>query len=154
MIHSMLYSPPSPPALVATITGGPQPPAGGGAAGGGDGAGPGQQPTGSPGAFDPTFLIVLVGLFAFMMVMSFLSQRKEKRRRSEMLGGLGRHDRVLTSGGVIGTIVELKDDEITLKVDETTNTKIRFSRSAVSSVLRKGRGGDAPAEETIAAADD
>jgi preprotein translocase subunit YajC len=42
---------------------------------------------------------------------------------------------VQTIGGVIGTIVEVKDAEVVVKIDETTNTKIRFARSAIQQVL-------------------
>ena len=42
-----------------------------------------------------------------------------------------------TIGGVIGTVVELRDDEVTLRVDENTNTRITFSKASVQQILRK-----------------
>ena len=53
-----------------------------------------------------------------------------------MLSSLEKGDKVQTAGGIIGTITDLKDTEVTLKVDENTNTKMKFARSAVSTVLR------------------
>lgn len=111
---------------------------------GGQGAQQGQAPQ---GLFGGGFIFVLLGMFVFMLVLSSMGQRKEKKKRAAMLGALGKHDRVQTSGGVIGTVVEVRGDEITLKVDESTNTKIRFAKSAVQQVLRQAGGpGDQDAE--------
>ncbi len=107
-----------------------------GAPGGTGGAGgQGQSP------FGGGFLFLMFGMIIFMIVMSTMSSRKEKKKREAMLGSLGRHDRVVTSGGVIGTIVEVKSDEVVLKVDESTNTRIHFSRAAVQSVLKHASSG-------------
>lgn len=109
----------------------------------------GAQPIGGSGApqqgqpqglFGGGFLFMLLGLMVFMIVMSSMGQRKEKKKRQELLNSLGKHDRVQTAGGVIGTIVELRDQEVVVKVDESTNTKIRFSRSAIQQVLKKSAG--------------
>ena len=76
--------------------------------------------------------------FAFMILTTVFGGRKEKKRRAALLGSLAKYDRVVTSGGMIGTIVEVKDDEVVIKVDESTNTKVHFSKSAVQSVLKRG----------------
>jgi len=132
-----------------------QPQAGGGQATQGD---PGSQPIGGsgqggaqqpPSLFGGGFIFVLLGMFVFMLFLSSMGQRKEKKKRAEMLGALGRHDRVQTTGGMIGTVVEVRGDEVTLKVDESTNTKIRFAKSAVQQVLKQagGPGGQAAEPE-------
>ena len=97
-------------------------------------AGGAQQP---PSMFGGGFIFMLMGLMVFMLVISSMGQRKEKKRRAELLSSLGKHDRVQTAGGVIGTIAEVRENEIVVKVDESTNTKIRFARSAVQQVLKK-----------------
>jgi preprotein translocase subunit YajC len=48
-----------------------------------------------------------------------------------MLQSLKKNDRVQTVGGIFGTIVDIGDNEITLKVDESNNTKIRISPNAI-----------------------
>jgi len=130
------------------------------------GAQPGQQADGSQpiggqgaqqqppqGLFGGGFIFVLLGMFVFMLVLSSMGQRKEKKKRAAMLGAIGKHDRVQTSGGVIGTVVDVRGDEITLKVDESTNTKIRFAKGAVQQVLKQAggpaepEGAEEPAEE-------
>jgi preprotein translocase subunit YajC len=134
------------------------PPLDGGASGGGAGGagGGGAQGGGPPpqGPFGGTFMLMLLGLFAFMIIMSMMAGRKEKKQMREMLASLTRHDRIMTNGGIIGVITEVRDDEIVLKVDEATNTRIRFAKSAVKTVLKHAsdRGGasdeiiDEPAE--------
>lgn len=109
--------------------------------------GQGGAPAQPQSPFGGGFLFLMLGLLLFMIVMSSMGQRKEKKKRAELLASLGKHDRVQTAGGVIGTIVELRDQEVVVKVDESTNTKIRFARSAVQQVLKKA-GGPAPAHET------
>lgn len=103
--------------------------------GGGEGGQTQKGPTGgSP--FDLLLPLMLVVLFMFIM-MSVLGGRKERKRRQEMLGQVGKNDRVQTVGGVIGTVVEVKGDELVLKVDESSNTRICFARSAVQQILHK-----------------
>jgi len=116
-------------------------------------AAPGSAPaTQRPqGAFGPEFLILMVGLMVFMFVMTAMSGRKEKRRRAELLASIQRHDRVQTVGGVIGTVVDVQDDEIVLKVDESTNTRIRFARSSVQQVLKKSSDSRSESAEPVAA---
>ena len=87
------------------------------------------------GGFDPTFL---VGMVLMMLVFFWVlngPRRKEEKRRKEMISNLKRNDRVVTRGGILGTVVGLKDNEITLKVDESNNTKMTLLRSAVEQVM-------------------
>lgn len=114
------------------------------------GSPPAQSPPGTgggggtrPGGLDPFFLIFIV--LAVFVVFTMMGGRKEKRRREAMLRDLARNDRVQTLGGIIGTVVEMTDQEVVLRVDEASNTRIRFARSAVQQVIRasKDRGGSA-----------
>lgn len=107
------------------------------------GAPPPQSPFGGSG-----LLLMMGGFIVLMIVMQTLTGRKEKKRRADMLSSLKRHDRVQTIGGLIGSVAEVRDDEIVLKVDEATNTKVRVVRSAVQTVLKRSpTGADEPALE-------
>jgi preprotein translocase subunit YajC len=77
-------------------------------------------------------LILMMGVFYLIM---FSGSRKEKKKRKEMLAAVKKGDRVMTIGGIIATVVTVKEDEIVLKVDESTNTKISFVRGAIQKVL-------------------
>jgi preprotein translocase subunit YajC len=81
-------------------------------------------------SFLPFILIIVV--FWFIL---FGSQRKEKKKRQQMLAELSKNDRVVTIGGVIGTVVEVRENEVVLKVDESSNTRMRFSRNAIQSLV-------------------
>ena len=67
-------------------------------------------------------------------------QRKEKKRQAQLMANLRKQDKVLTIGGLIGTVVDIRDDEIVLKVDENANTRVRFTRSAIQQILKPGEG--------------
>ncbi|MCG8406861.1 MAG: preprotein translocase subunit YajC [Phycisphaerales bacterium] len=91
------------------------------------------QPPPQPGIFDYLpMLLLLMFIIYFLMIRP---QSKEKKRRTDMLAAIKKNDRVITIGGIIGTVTSVRDDEITLKVDESSNTKITFSRSALQRVL-------------------
>ena len=109
----------------------------------GDGA-PGTATGPAPGGGD-LFPFLMLGFIVVLLMLTILGPRKEKKRRAEMMAALRKHDRVQTIGGVIGSIVEIKSDEIVLKVDESSNTRITFAKSAVQQVLEsreRARGGD------------
>ena len=56
-----------------------------------------------------------------------------------MVQSLAKNDKVRTIGGIIGTVVDIKGDEVTLKVDESNNTKIRIAASAIGRNLSKDK---------------
>ena len=97
-------------------------------------------PNGPPGtppnpvaAFLP---LALAGAFIVFLLLSTRSNKKrEERKRNEMYESMRKNDRVLTIGGVVGTIISVKEDEVILKVDESTNTKMTFLKSAIQRVM-------------------
>jgi preprotein translocase subunit YajC len=100
-------------------------------------AGPGGGPA-PQSPFGGQFLLVMVLLLVGMIVFSIFGQRRERKKREAMISAIKKHDRVQTIGGVIGSIVEVKSDQVVLKVDESSNTRITFARSAVQQVLDGG----------------
>ncbi len=84
-----------------------------------------------PGAefnFPWPLIVIFIGLGYFIV---FRPQQREKARRRELLGALKKNDRVVTIGGIIGTIANISQDgdEVTIKVDD--NTRIRILRSSI-----------------------
>ncbi len=83
----------------------------------------------------PWLPFVLIGvLFYFLLI------RPDRRRRADMnkmLDNLKRNDRVVTIGGIIGTVVSVQQDtnDVTIRVDENTNARLRILRSAISRVI-------------------
>lgn len=78
-----------------------------------------------------TFGLVFV-IFYFLIIRP---QNKKQKETKQMLAALKKGDRVVTVGGIRGTVLTLKEDSVVLKVDG--NTKIEFSRSAVSGVVQQ-----------------
>jgi len=93
----------------------------------------------------PIPMFVLLGLMFWFMILR--PQRRQKREHEQELKALQKHDRIVTAGGILGTIVTIKpdSDEITIRIDETTNTRMRILRSAIS---RKLTGGSEPGADT------
>ena len=82
-----------------------------------------------------TMWLPLLGIMFLLIFFSFRGQRKERKRREAMLASVKKHDKVQTIGGIIGSVVEIKPTSIVLKVDESSNTRMTFARSAVQQVL-------------------
>jgi len=81
---------------------------------------------------NPMFL--LLGAMLLMFVFMGRGKRKTEAKRKEMLSALKKGDKVTTIGGIVGTIMEVRDDEVTVKIDESSNTRMRFARWAVRGV--------------------
>ena len=90
------------------------------------------QPTEAPAWMQFVPIILLVVIFYVFM---FRSKGKEQAKRKTMLEQMKKGDEVQTIGGEFGRVVDIRDDRVLLKVDETSNTKIWYSRSAVHKVV-------------------
>lgn len=86
------------------------------------------------GPFDG-LMILLPIMLGVMIFMTFRSQSKEKKKRVKLLSSLAKGDRVQTIGGVIGNVVEIRENEVVVKIDENTNTKMKFARSAIQNKI-------------------
>ena len=103
----------------------------------------------APSAFDalnslivPTVLII--GIMYFLMIRP--QQRRLKEHR-DMVAGIRRGDTIVTSGGIIGKVTKVEDNE--LQVEIADNVRIKLLRSTVSEV--RGKGEAAPAAKAKAA---
>ncbi|MFH1748629.1 MAG: preprotein translocase subunit YajC [Planctomycetota bacterium] len=103
-------------------------------------AAPTTQSTGIESLFRGPLVPMLLMIVVFMWWMS-RSRGKERKKFQQMLDSMKRNDRVQTIGGIIGTVVEVRDDEVIVKVDETNNTKMHFNRGSIKEVLRDSQNG-------------
>jgi preprotein translocase subunit YajC len=94
---------------------------------------------GGRGAFGTYNLIFLGLMFVLMYMILFRGPRKKQQQQKQMIQALVKNDRVQTIGGIIGTVVDIKEDEITLKIDESNNTKMKILRSAISRNMSKDK---------------
>ena len=79
----------------------------------------------SPGFGNPFMLIMLAVLVLFMF-LPMLTHKKEKKRTARMKE-LKKHDRVVTTGGIFGTIVNIDEDTVTLEVAKEVRMKLKRS---------------------------
>lgn len=84
----------------------------------------------------------MVPVFVIMYVIMIRPQKVKDRERKEMLSKLKKNDHVVSIGGIHGTIVTVKDKEVVLKVDESSNLKLKFARSAIARVVDGQSGTD------------
>ncbi len=75
-------------------------------------------------------LIILI--FYFLMIRP---QKKRDKEARDMLAAMKKGDKVVTIGGIRGTVAVVKDNTVIIKVDD--NTRIEFSKNAISQVLDK-----------------
>jgi preprotein translocase subunit YajC len=73
-------------------------------------------------------------LFYFMIIRP---QQQQERKRRAMIDALKKNDKVLTSGGIYGTVVSVDNDHdrVVLRVDDEKGVKLAFARSSVARVL-------------------
>ena len=79
------------------------------------------------------FLIQMVAIFAIFYFLLIRPQRQAQKRHQEMLGQLKKGDDIVTDGGIIGTVVHIADDHITVK---TGDTRIVVLRGKIARVGR------------------
>jgi preprotein translocase subunit YajC len=107
-----------------------------------------EAPKSDPGAGGlitmlPGFAIIAV-LFYFLMIRP---ERQKQATHRALLEGLKKNDRVVTIGGIYGTVMNVQrdSDEVTLKIDEATNAKIRVTFGAIARVIADDSAGEKPA---------
>jgi len=88
----------------------------------------------SQGLFDSPMIWVLFGLIIVMFWWSSRGKKKQEQKHRDMLSALKKGDKITTIGGIIGTVIEVRDDEVVVKVDETNNVRMRFIRGAIRDV--------------------
>ncbi len=106
-----------------------------------------------------TFGLIIV-IFYFLIIRP---QKKRDKDTKEMLASIKKGDKVVSIGGIHGTVVVVKETTVVVKVDD--NTRLEFSRSAISSIVNrkaetasskkkaqveKTVAPEAPAEKTVA----
>ena len=85
-------------------------------------------------------IILIIAIFYFLIIRP---QNKKRKETEKMHAGLKKGDRVVTIGGLYGTIHSVKDTTVVLKADD--NVKLEFLKSAISSIITQA----APKEEKI-----
>lgn len=110
------------------------------AAGGSSATAPASQPAQPPETLTSEIMSFAPLALMLIVVFFFMSsgRKREQKKRDQMYNALKRGSRVVTAGGLIASVVEVRDDEVVLKVDEANNIKERYTKSAIIKVLDEG----------------
>ena len=92
----------------------------------------GQASGGTAQLFSLVPFVIVIGAMFYIM---YRTQKKEAKRREEMIGSVKTGDKVLTVGGIYGIVSNVKDDCFVVKIAD--NVKIEVAKSAVNSVVNE-----------------
>jgi preprotein translocase subunit YajC len=80
-------------------------------------------------------ILPMVAMFGLMYLLMIRPQKKKEKKLREQINAMVVGDRAVTIGGVVGKIVNIKDDEVTISTS-VANTLITFKKSAISTVIK------------------
>lgn len=88
------------------------------------------------GAPNPLFMqmILMAMIFAIFYFLLIRPQKKKQQEHEKMLSGIKKNDEVITIGGMYGTVINVKDNSVVLRVDD--NVKVEFQKSAIA-IIKK-----------------
>ncbi len=95
-----------------------------------------QEPAPNPILSIFIFLLPFIFMIAFLYFLFIRPQQKEEKERIRMINSIKKGDRVVTLGGIIGTVVKVDDSAFILRT--ASGTLIKFEKSAVKRRLKEG----------------
>lgn len=81
-------------------------------------------------------ILLLVAMFAAMYFLLIRPQKKRQKEHQQLIEGVGKGDEVVMSSGILGKVIDVTGEYVTLDVGE--NVKLKFQKFAVHAVLPKG----------------
>lgn len=95
-----------------------------------------QQQTQTPASNPLVSFLPLIFIVAIFYFLVFMPMQRQKKQQAQMLSALQSGNEVLTSGGIVGTIVSITGDTLILRV-KPDNVKLQVARSAVQSLVKQ-----------------
>jgi len=87
----------------------------------------------APGMFGGNFMFIMIAMFVIIYFLMIRPEQKKQKERQKMLAALKKGDKILTIGGIVGVITNVKDSTYMVKTGE--GSLLEVTKSAVSSVL-------------------
>lgn len=94
--------------------------------------------TGAPQGSPLISLMPIILIFVIFYFLLIRPQKKQQEEHKKMVSSLKKNDEVITSGGMLGTIVNVKDTTVTLRVDD--NVRVEVQRGSISTIRKKREG--------------
>jgi len=100
------------------------------------------------GSFLPQFLLLVIPIPLIFYFLLLRPQQQQEQQRRSMIDALKKNDKVLTTGGIYGTVisVDANNDKVVLRVDDERGVKLAFTKASVARVL--DTSSEKPAEAT------
>ncbi|MCK5569404.1 MAG: preprotein translocase subunit YajC [Spirochaetes bacterium] len=80
-----------------------------------------------------SLIFMVIAIFAVMYFLMIRPQQRQKKQHQELLSKVSKGDKVVTSGGMYGTIAGVKDSTVIVKIAD--NVKVELNRSAISQIV-------------------
>ncbi len=99
--------------------------------------GPGVEEGKTPGLFDNWMFPALMAVMLVYFIMMARPKKKAQAKTSDLLANLKKNDKVVTAGGILGTVVNHRSDAeyVTLRIDEASNSKIQVLAKSIVRVI-------------------
>ncbi len=88
---------------------------------------------GTGGGSPMSLIFMVIAIFAVMYFLMIRPQQRQKKQHQELLSKVSKGDKVVTSGGMYGTIAGVKDSTVIVKIAD--NVKVELNRSAISQIV-------------------
>jgi preprotein translocase subunit YajC len=99
------------------------------------------KPVPKPGQSSPmTFLIMMAVIFAIIYFMMIMPQKKKQKETQNMLNNVKKGDRIVTIGGLLGTVGNVKETTVMVKIAD--NTVVEFRKSSIASILNEDKASE------------
>jgi preprotein translocase subunit YajC len=90
------------------------------------------------GATQPNMLVSMIPfvvIFAIFYLLIIMPARKKQKQHQSLIQGLKGGERVITAGGIYGTVTRVLDDRFEVQVDDGTRTKVQVAKGSISGVV-------------------
>ena len=96
------------------------------------------EPPSGGGGFGLLPLFMIIGAMFYILILR--PDQKRRKQQDQMLTSLKKNDRILTNSGIYGTVANIHADagDVTIKVDENSNTRMKITRSSIGQLLKEG----------------
>ena len=92
-----------------------------------------QASSGESAGFPLGQTLIYVGIiFGLLWLFLIRPQQQQQMQEREMLSAIKKNDKVVTKCGMLGVVTNVKDNEVTLKIDEQNNVKVKFRKDAIA----------------------
>lgn len=95
-----------------------------------------------PGGDIVGLLVPFAAIFLIMYLLFIRPQRKQEAQRRAMIDAVKKNDKIMTSGGLQGVVTNVKDDVVTIRIDEARDVKVNIQKNFISAVLAKKEGAE------------